>query len=273
MSTLEQTKKALALNQRERERKTEPQASEYSGVTKLIREGRLDDKYWNWAFTPANKSEHLKLPPQFKSINQDLGFLNRIQLMDKSKLKALEEQAKEWWYYAEKVGTTDTSMPVIFQGRRYFYPSRELDAEKKSIAEIEAKGESIIQNLNRMAGSEPQILDEAGKRLKTLRQVLKVPQSYEEIQQGLPPIEKPAVDFITDLRNAELGIRYKAKKVLTEAGIDGDAINHEGDTFDPRTGRPLIKDEISMMMDEARESGKLSPTSPTMENKGTQSSN
>lgn len=94
-STLEQTKKALALSQREKESKTEPGASEMSHVTRLIREGKLSDAYWSWAYRPTNKSEHGKLPPKFKQANQDLQDLNKVAGMDKSKLKALENQADE----------------------------------------------------------------------------------------------------------------------------------------------------------------------------------
>jgi hypothetical protein len=266
-SILEQTKKGIALEQRDRENRSEPKASELRGVCHLISTGMLDDKYWSFAYKPANKSEHGKLPPSFKAINQDLSILEKITSMDKSKLKALEEQANEWWYHANKVGTTDTSRAVTYGGKRYYYPSRELDTEKKLISKIEAEGQKIINNLNQVARSEPQILEEADKRLQSLRTVLKVPQSYEEIQQGLPPIEKPAVDFISDLRHAEQGVRYKAKKVLKEAGIDGDAINVESDTFDPRTGRPLINDETDRMIAEAR----ASTVSLESQNKGTQS--
>lgn len=270
-SILEQAKKGIALEQRQRERRTEPKAETLSHAARLVREGRLDDKYWPWVFEPTNKSEHAKLPPKFKSINQDLDTLNKIAGMDKSKLKALTEQAKDWWYYANKAGIDDTSRPVDFEGKRYHYPSRELEAEKKLIANLEARGETIRISLNRMAKDEPGVLEEASKRLKVIRQVLKVPQSYEEMKQGLPPVEKPAVDFITDLRHAEQNTRSVAKKVLAEAGLDGDSINAESDTFDPRTGRP-VTDQTDMMIMEAKEAqSKASTTSPESQNKGTQS--
>jgi hypothetical protein len=272
-TTLEMAKKGIALYQRDRERRSEPKAKELKHVTRLVMEGRLDDKYWSWAYEPTNKSEHMKLPPQFKAINQDLDMLNRIVGMDKSKLKALEEQAAEFQYIANELNISDTSKPIDYQGKRYYYPGRELDEEKKSLAKFEREAERIITSLNQVAKSEPQVLDDASKRLKTIRQVLKVPQSYEEVKQGLPPIEKPAVDFINDLRNGEQDTRFRARKVLADAGIDGDAINKESDTFDSRTGRPFLSETDKMVM-EAREAqdkqgGAVSTES---QNKGTQNS-
>jgi len=269
-STIEMAKKGLALSQRDKERRSEPKAKELQHVSRLVREGGLDDKYWSWAFEPTNKTEHEKLPPQFKAINQDLEMLHKILGMDKSKLKALENQANEWGYYANKIGTTDTSRPIDNEGKSYVYPSRELDEERKLIAKMEARGEEIRNNLNRVAKDEPQIFEEASKRLKAIRTVLKVPQSYEEIKQGLPPIEKPAVDFITDLRHAAQNTRSISKKVLAGAGIDGDSINKESDAFDLRTGRPIL-DQTDMMVVEAREAHARQggATSPVVENKGT----
>jgi hypothetical protein len=275
---LEQTKKGIALEQRQRERKTEPEAEELSHVARLIREGRLHDAYHIWAYHPTNTTEHRKLPPGFKQANQDLHDLNKVAGMDKSKLKALEYRADEWYYYARKAGVTDISRPVDFEGKRYHYPGGELETERKLIAGIEAKGEEILRGLNQLARSEPQVLDNASKRLKSIRTVLKVPQSYEEIKQGLPPIEKPAVHFIDDLRHGEQNTRSIAKKVLAGAGLDGDAINHESDTFDPRTGRPTLDSTDQMIMeakeaqDRQKSSSTTSPASTTSPNKGTQSS-
>jgi|GEM_PF-4225124 len=261
---LDETKKALAQSQRERERKTEPRASALSNVVKLINEGRLDKAYLSLTLEPTNRSEHFKLPPEFKKANQDLLDLNKIAGLDKSRQKALENQADEWYYHAKKSGVTDISKPVYFEGKKYEYPGQSLEAEKKLIAGIEANGERILQSLNQLARSEPQILDNANKRLKTIRQVLKVPQSYEEIQQGLPPIEKPVLYFISDLRHAEQDKRSIARKVLADAGIkDGDAINSESDNFDARTGRPFIDQTDRMMLDAKQAQDKANTTSPT----------
>jgi hypothetical protein len=269
-TTLEMAKKGIALEQRSRERRSEPKAEELKHVSRLVREGKLDDKYWSWAYEPANKSEHMKLPPQFKSINQDLDMLNRILGMDKSKLKALEEQAAEFQYIANELNISDTSQPINYLGKQYYYPGREIDEERKSLAKFDIEAERIIASLNQVAKSEPQVLENASNRLKSLRTTLKVPQSYEEIKQGLPPIEKPAVEFLSDLRHGEQDTRFRARKVLADAGMDGDAINKESDTFDPRTGRPCLS-ETDKMIVEAREAQdkQRGAVSTESQNKGT----
>jgi len=79
--------------------------------------------------------------------------------------------------------------------------------------------------------------------------------------------------YSRDLRHAEQGARYRAKRVLADAGIDGDSINKESDAFDLRTGRPIL-DQTDMMVVEAREAHARQgvAASPVVENKGTQSS-
>jgi len=272
-NTLEMAKKGLALSQRDREMTTEHKAEELREVGLLIIAGKIHNNYWDFAHQPSNSSEHTKLPPQFKGANQDLHELEKILRVDRSKLKALEAQAMAWNDVAKHFDTQDTSRTLNYMDKEYRYPARELEAERKVLSKIEAKGEQIITSLNQLARSEPQVLDNAGKRLKVIRTMLKVPQSYEEIQQGLPPIEKPAAEFIGDLRHAEQGARYRAKRVLADAGIDGDSINKESDAFDLRTGRPIL-DQTDMMVVEAREAHARQgvAASPVVENKGTQDS-
>jgi hypothetical protein len=86
----------------------------------------------------------------------------------------------------------------------------------------------------------------------------------------LPPVEKPALDFINDLRHAEQNTRSIARKVLAEAGINGDVINNGSDTFDPRTGRPLIDATDRMILNAKEAQDKTNATSPGSQNKGSQ---
>ena len=261
-STLEMTKKGLALSQRERERKTEAAKETLHNVSKLIVDGKLNKGFLPFVLYPTNRKEHTKLTPGFKNANQHLHELDQIFGLDKSKLKALEKQASEYEYYANMKGITDNSSPIDVEGKRYYYPHRELEQEKNLIAGIEAKGEERIRSLNRLAESEPQILDNASKRLRSIRQIVKVPQSYEDID--LPPIEKPVTEFLDDLVHAEQDTRMRARKVLKEAGIDGDAIIKESQTHDPRTGRALFMSETDRMVEEA----KSSPESQILASKG-----
>jgi hypothetical protein len=67
-NVLEESRKALALSQREKERKTEPKAPELSNVARLVREGKLHDSYWSWVFEPTNESEHQKFHHLLSSV-------------------------------------------------------------------------------------------------------------------------------------------------------------------------------------------------------------